>query len=72
MIGWDEKWNLLIADSVEEALSIAHNSGPRQVGVWQGSRLLVYDVFTGDSGPWAQLTYTPDHWAIPAWHPREA
>lgn len=68
MIRWDEEWNLLIADSVEEALSIAHNSGPRQVGVWQGSSLLVYDVFTG---PWAQLTYTPDHWAIPAWHPRE-
>jgi hypothetical protein len=71
VIRWNEEWNLLMADSVEEAKTIAHNSGPRQVGVWQGDDLLVYDVFAGVNGPWAQLTYRPDHWAIPAWHPRE-
>lgn len=69
MIAWDPHLKLLMADSLEEAKTIAHPSGPRQVGVIHGETgeedVHVYVVFTDGE---AHLTHAPDHWGYPAWH----
>ena len=64
---WDCHWNLLVAETLQDALSIAHPSGPRQVGVWQEDGLCVFDITTSA----ACLTHAPDHWGLPAWHAKE-
>lgn len=71
MIHWDPHLNLLMADSMDEAKSIAHPSGPRQVGVIHALNendeedVHVYVVFTDGE---VHLTHAPDHWGVPAWH----
>lgn len=69
MIHWDPYLNLLMADSMEEAETIAHPSGPRQVGVICPilDDVVVYLVLPeGRAVP----THAPDHWGIPAWFPQ--
>lgn len=66
MIRWDDGFRLLMADSVEEAQTIAHPSGPRQVGVVdEDDMLTVYLVRHGEE---VQMTHHSDHWGVPAWY----
>ena len=72
MLRWDSDYNLLMADSLEEARTIAHSSGPRQVGVIHGETgeedVHVYVVFTDGE---IHMTHAPDHWGYPAWYAEE-
>jgi hypothetical protein len=67
MIRWDSEYNLLMADSLEEARTIAHSSGPRQVGVLDPilDAIVVYLVLPKGS---AVVTHSPDHWGVPSWY----
>jgi hypothetical protein len=68
MIQWDEDERLLMADTIDEVASIAHASGPRQIGLMQEDDLWVFLV--SPSGE-VELTHHPDHWGVPAWFSEE-
>jgi hypothetical protein len=69
MLRWDDGFRLLMADSVEEAQTIAHPSGPRQVGVVdEDDMLTVYLIAPGGE---VQMTHNSDHWGVPAWYENE-
>jgi len=66
MLRWDDYANLLLADGKDEARRLAHDSGPRQVGVYEDDGLVVYLVHpTGE----VEVTHHYDHWGYPAWYP---
>ena len=72
MIQWDQEYGLLLADSMADAMTIAHPSGPRQVGVCcdlTGEEDL--HVFRVHPDGTMELTHAPDHWGLPAWHADE-
>lgn len=72
MIQWDTEYRLLVADCMSDAATIAHESGPRQVGVCcdlTGEEDL--HVFLVHPDGTMQLTHAPDHWGLPAWYAEE-
>jgi hypothetical protein len=69
MLRWDDDLRLLMADSLDEATTIAHPSGPRQVGVVDEEDMLtVYLIAPGGE---VQMTHNSDHWGVPVWYENE-